>query len=599
MHDATGSVFVAIPSLPILPLHAGDLVEVTGVTGAGDYAPTVRSGAARLLGRAQLSVTPYKATLTQLLGGMYDAQWVEIEVLVRSVHVGANNVVLEIASDGGSLSAVTMRQDGVNYQSLVDSIVRIRGNAAPVFNQRHQMVGVHVFFPTFSQVSVVVPAPRDPFAVPSVPVTQLFRYTPNPVLSHRAHVRGQVTLNWPGRMLCIEDSKGGICSQTTQAGFAEVGSFVDVIGFPAISFFKPTLEDATFRPAPGPASPLRPVQITAKRAIQEDLDGMLVQVDAELIGQDLAATEPTLMLRSGHLLFPVILPKNALGTGLPWKEGSLVRVTGVCNVQFDSLGVTLGEGAVQPQSVQILLRSLDDVVVLHAPSWWTSEHAWEGLGVVGLAASIAFVWVVVLRQRVEKQTRALRRSEERMRHLSEHDPLTNLPNRVLLNDRLELALTHAQQQQRPLGLLMVDLDRFKEVNDEFGHAAGDRLLCEIATILTGSVRMTDTVARYGGDEFIVLLPDLRSADEAGFIAEKIVGAFAAPVDIGVARIPVTVSVGVCTYPEAGKEIETLLQTVDAAMYSVKAEGRNGFRVFTNAKSKAGQEKRPRDPMSAA
>jgi diguanylate cyclase (GGDEF)-like protein len=144
---------------------------------------------------------------------------------------------------------------------------------------------------------------------------------------------------------------------------------------------------------------------------------------------------------------------------------------------------------------------------------------------------------------------------------------------------MEMALKRATRSETPLGVLMVDLDYFKEINDLHGHYAGDKLLCGVADRLLSSVRASDTVARYGGDEFIILLPDLRSADEAEAIASKIIAAIAAPINIGVAEIVVTLSLGVCTYPDAGTTIESLLQCADAALYRAKANGRNGFDVF--------------------
>jgi hypothetical protein len=124
-------------------------------------------------------------------------------------------VVLGIAANDGSLIAVSVRQAGVNYESLVDSLVRIQGNAGAVFNHRDQLLGVRVLFPTLREVQVVQAAPRDPFGVPAVPITELFRYSPDPGLLHRVHVQGKVTLDWPGRMLCIQDPRAGICIQTT------------------------------------------------------------------------------------------------------------------------------------------------------------------------------------------------------------------------------------------------------------------------------------------------------------------------------------------------------------------------------------------------
>jgi diguanylate cyclase (GGDEF)-like protein len=424
--------------------------------------------------------------------------------------------------------------------------------------------------------------------VPAVPVTQLFRFSPDPGLLRRVHVQGTVTLDWPGRMLCIQDVKAGICMQTSQEASVAVGSFVDVVGFPAVSFFKPSLEDAVFRAARNPAAPPTPVAITPDQAVNGDLDGKLIQIDAELIGRDVAASDPTVMLRAGGVLFPAILPRNvALGAALPWKEGSLVRITGVSNVQVDSLSTNLSEGAVRPESVHILLRSIDDISLLQAPTWWTSEHALESFSVVGLLVLASFAWIVVLRHRVALQTRALRGSEERLRHLSEHDALTDLPNRILLNDRCQTSLKRAVRFQSCLGLLMVDADEFKIVNDALGHQAGDKLLCQLAERLCDCVRATDTVARIGGDEFIVLLPDLRIPAEAESIAAKIVAAVAHPYTIDHTQAVITVSVGVVTYPEAGSDLDSLMHYADEAMYAAKEKGKNSFQVYRPTSIPAG------------
>ena len=147
-------------------------------------------------------------TLAKLLTGTFDRQYIAAQGRVRYAHLGSD-VVLGIAASDGSFTAVTVRQSGVDYGSLVDSVVRMDGVAAPVFNQRRQMVGARVYFPSMSQIQVIQPAPRDPFAEPALPITRLFRYSPNPGLLRRVHVQGQVTLAWPGRLLCIQDGKSG------------------------------------------------------------------------------------------------------------------------------------------------------------------------------------------------------------------------------------------------------------------------------------------------------------------------------------------------------------------------------------------------------
>jgi diguanylate cyclase (GGDEF)-like protein len=189
--------------------------------------------------------------------------------------------------------------------------------------------------------------------------------------------------------------------------------------------------------------------------------------------------------------------------------------------------------------------------------------------------------VFVLRRRVEQQTRELRESRELYRHMAHHDSLTGLATRALLHDRLQNALSRAQRFRKSIALLMLDLDKFKEVNDYFGHSAGDQVLRVTAQRIRANIRKTDSVARMGGDEFIVLLNDLANADQAEQIAAKIVAALSEPIDIGKFQVPMSVSVGVCTVADETVNAEVLLRRVDAAMYRAKASGRGCFQVFTD------------------
>jgi diguanylate cyclase (GGDEF)-like protein len=580
VRDPTGSIFVAIPPRPVLPMQAGTIVDVVGVTGSGDYAPIVGRGQVRVIGQAQVPGDAVKATMAQLLSGSLDGQWVEVEGVVHAVHVGERNVTLDIATVGGPVAATTLRETATDYESLADCMIRVHANAAPVFNKKMQMVGVHLFFPPHQELTVLRPAPPDPFASPTIPISHLLNYSPGLDLARRVHLQGTVTLQWPGRTLCIQQQGGALCMKTTQAARVDPGTLVDLIGFPAISNYKATLENATFRLAGHGASRLQAMPITADQAFRGDRDGELVRIEGELVSQDRATGGLTLMLRSGKFLFPAILPKDMAGpASTRWTEGSTLSITGICSVLIDPETTNQGEGAIQPGSVQILLRSNSDIEVVRTPTWWTPEHNLETLAAVGVLALAAFVWILVLRRRVEQQTRALRTSEERLRHLSEHDALTNLPNRILLNDRLSMAIERAAKSHKCMGLLMVDVDRFKEVNDAFGHRIGDKVLCELSKRISHAVRLTDTVARIGGDEFIVLLPDLHDPEEARTIAAKIVSSVSQPFTFEPAQVPVTVSVGVSTYPRAGSDAEELLQSADIAMYGVKARGRNGLEVF--------------------
>lgn len=388
VHDSTGSIFVAVPARPILPLHAGSLVDVVGVSGSGDYAPIVSQSRLTVVGESHVPRDAPVATLAQLFSGELDGQWVGVEGVVHSVYLNDRNAILDIATIGGPVSATTLREQGTNFDALVDSLIRVHGNAGPVFNLKRQMVGVHLFFPSLKEIKVMQAAATDPFELPAHSIPNLLRFTPGLEVAHRVHVQGRVTLQWPGRMLCIQQGSDGLCMQTLQTNPVSTGKQVDVVGFPAIREYKATLETAVFHFAGSSALAPQAQPVTAEQAFQGVHDGQLVRIDGEFIGQDRAAGDLTLMLRSGKFLFPAILHRDSkLPDTVPWEEGSLLRLTGICSVQVDPEMTNQNEGAVRPGSIRILLRSMGDVQVLRAPSWWTPVHA---LLVIGAVCAVAF-----------------------------------------------------------------------------------------------------------------------------------------------------------------------------------------------------------------
>jgi diguanylate cyclase (GGDEF)-like protein len=173
------------------------------------------------------------------------------------------------------------------------------------------------------------------------------------------------------------------------------------------------------------------------------------------------------------------------------------------------------------------------------------------------------------------------RKDERIAHLAYHDPLTDLPNRSLLLDRLTHALNVAERQGERLGVLFIDLDGFKAVNDNLGHHAGDEVLQDVASRLAACVRSCDTVARIGGDEFVVLMENLDNAHECAILAEKLPTCLSW---VGMAedrKIEVGASVGIAVFPEDGADAATLLRHADAALYAAKAAGKGGYRYFND------------------
>jgi diguanylate cyclase (GGDEF)-like protein/PAS domain S-box-containing protein len=173
-----------------------------------------------------------------------------------------------------------------------------------------------------------------------------------------------------------------------------------------------------------------------------------------------------------------------------------------------------------------------------------------------------------------------RRAEERIEYQAYHDSVTGLPNRLLLMDRLTQALVHAHRHQRRLAVLFLDVDHFKLVNDTLGHAGGDRLLRSVAERLAACVRADDTVARVGGDEFMILFSDLERSDHAPRLAEKVLQALEPPFGIEGETVYVTASIGMALYPEDGEESDVLVRNADTAMYRAKEAGRNNYQLCT-------------------
>jgi diguanylate cyclase (GGDEF)-like protein/PAS domain S-box-containing protein len=174
-----------------------------------------------------------------------------------------------------------------------------------------------------------------------------------------------------------------------------------------------------------------------------------------------------------------------------------------------------------------------------------------------------------------------RKLDEVIRQQAFYDYLTRLPNRTLYYDRLLMAIKRAKRDKKMIALIILDLDCFKEVNDNWGHATGDALLRAVAQRMQTIVRDADTVARYGGDEFTFILPSIDRKGDALQIARKILKSFKETFELGTCNLPITASLGMAIYPAHGDDIDTLMKKADIAMYRAKSRGRNGFCCFSN------------------
>ena len=174
---------------------------------------------------------------------------------------------------------------------------------------------------------------------------------------------------------------------------------------------------------------------------------------------------------------------------------------------------------------------------------------------------------------------SLQIANEQLRNIALSDTLTGLPNRMLLEDRIQHALAHVGRSGRAFGLLFVDLDRFKPVNDEHGHYIGDELLRAVGQRLVGAVRQEDTVGRTGGDEFLVLLHEIFRTEDAALVGDKIIAELSRPFTIEGRQLEISCSIGISVCPRDGRDVQTLVANADAALYQAKKAGRHGYRFF--------------------
>lgn len=225
----------------------------------------------------------------------------------------------------------------------------------------------------------------------------------------------------------------------------------------------------------------------------------------------------------------------------------------------------LAAGRPYPSQLVVPLRTRDLVIGVLA-LYGKQRGAFDPFTIQWVETLARHVSIILSLATVRKETAA------RIFHLTHHDPLTGLPNRILFADRLKQALARAKRYGRGVGVLFVDLDQFKSINDSVGHEAGDALLKIVADRLVRCVRSTDTIARLGGDEFAMVLPDLARGEDAGLVAQKVLEVVGRPATVDDRTIPITASVGIALYPSDDTDPDVLLAQADRAMYRAKEKG---------------------------
>lgn len=398
VQDSTGGIFVSpTDDFPVTP---GDEVELTGVSGPGDFAPVVLDAQVRFSRRGRLPA-PIQTSVDHLRTGREDSQWVEVEAFVRSSRIDEGQLVLKLAAGGEQFAAtIPYNTNAAAGARLVDARVRVTGVCGTVFDQRRQLKGIKLYVPDLSHVIVEESPGGDPFSLPVKPVTSLAQFNPYRVPGHRVRVQGTVTLWGPDGTLFLRDETGGMFVRGYHLPEASPGDLVDVAGFPEFNPFTPQLDDVTIRILGSGTTPA-PTAITVSQVMEGNFDAELVQMRARLLDLGGLKLDRTLVLESDGVVFKGQLrPAQAADHFSHLRPGSQVLVTGICSIQKSSTR--------EPVGFRLLLRTAGDVVVLEHPSWWTPARIQRTLAVIALLALAGLLWLVALHGRVRLQNRIIR-----------------------------------------------------------------------------------------------------------------------------------------------------------------------------------------------
>jgi diguanylate cyclase (GGDEF)-like protein len=559
--DATGGI--SVDRTDNADVQTGDVVEITGTSGPGLFAPIILASYVKVVGHGPPPLAR-RVSYGDLFGGAQDSLWVELAGIVHSARIAEEDdhivLLLDLEIGGGSVRVLIHDFRGIDLAHLADSRIRVQGVAATEFNQKRQFSGLDLYVPSRKFLDILEPANRDPFDIPTTPVANALQFGQT---QHRVKIVGISTYQAAGHSIYLQDGADGIRVQSLSKQSIAPGRRLEAVGFPVLGDYAPMLEDALFRDL-GPAPLVKPVAIVASNVItmagdfyQVPYDQQLVQLRGTVEESHFEAGQRVWLLQDGGQVFEAHLLQSAAGKLPELGSGSILQLTGICTVHAGADH--------NPVSFSILLRYA---------SWWSRRHSLFVLGVVGGLTILVTLWVLILRKRVEQQTGIIRASEERLRDLAYKDFLTGLPNRLSFEDRIVECLGRCQSEQSGAVFFTIDVDRFKKINDTYGHEVGDECLKMVANRLRTIVRNIDIIARIGGEEFAIVVGGLRNPDNAHRISDAIFSLFQEEARIEGHTIHLTVSVGGAVYPDDGIDPATLRKLSDRALYAAKRLGRN-------------------------
>lgn len=427
VQDDTGGTYIHAQKTGFTA-DAGQVVEVEGVTYRGLYITGIVPSKFAIVGTAPLP-TPRAVTYEQLASGAFNYEWVEVRGTVRAFRTDDEGLgSITLATGSGRLEILANAVDPAEAERLIDAAVRVTGLAAGFINSRRQLVSPHLRVQDLTAFQIEQPAPEDPFALAITPTAQLLQFNSATAPGHRVKVRGVVMHHAPGRALFLRDDMQGLLVEGSSLEPLRRGDIVEAAGFAEMGTFSAQLRDAVWRVvSAGPE--IEPTITRAAELAQGAHDANLVQLDADLLDLRRTDDELQLILRSGDITFRARIAGIDHDRLEELRPGSGLRIRGIVLVEQPDFP-TLRFRA-YPSSFSILLRSADDVVVLHQPPWWTPERLAAALGFLAVLAGAVLAWAVSLRRRVARQTTIIREkvkveaaAEERERIAREfHDTL--------------------------------------------------------------------------------------------------------------------------------------------------------------------------------